>query len=134
VVGKLDISVEQPPILRHLPTVSLHLKQEEPDLKFPALDPSVSYAQNLGRWKQWRQQVLDYWLSDTGKAQRQAERTYEVPAKPDLTFRIDNVPAGTYELEINALWWSGKSGPGIKREVSIPQPTDRSPVDLGILK
>jgi hypothetical protein len=139
VVGKLSAGDEQSPTNVHLPMVSLQLKQKEPDLKSPPLDPSLSDAQTFDRWKQYRQRVLEYSLSNQGKAQRRAERIYEVPAEPNRTFRIDNVPPGTYELHINARnWnarnWNGKSGPEIQREVSISLSTDGTPVDLGILK
>lgn len=134
VLGKIGSDDEESLTNVHLPIVSLHLKQEELDLKFPAVDPSLSDAQNFERWKQYREKVLGYWLSDQGKAQRRAERTYEVAAEPDGTFRIDNVPPGTYELQINAQRWSGKTGHEIQKEISVSAATDGTPIDLGILR
>jgi hypothetical protein len=134
VIGKLDVTDERSLTNVHLPIVSLRLKQNEPDLKFPPLDRSLSDAQNFDRWKQHRQQSLDYWLSDQGKAQRRAERIYEVPAESDGTFRIDNVPAGIYDLQIDAQKWSGKAGPEIRRQITISSAADGVPVDLGTLQ
>jgi hypothetical protein len=54
-------------------------------------------------------------------------------AESDGTFRIDNIPPGTYELQINAQRWAGKSGREIQREISISPSPDGASVDLGIL-
>jgi beta-lactamase regulating signal transducer with metallopeptidase domain len=134
VLGKIGVSDERSLTNIHLPIISLHLKQQEPDLKFPGVDWSLSDTQNFERWKQYRKQSLEYWLSNQGKAQRRAERVYEVPAEPDGTFRIDNVPPGTYVLQINAERWGGKSGREILKEISIPASVDGAPLDLGTLK
>jgi hypothetical protein len=134
VVGKLVVNDEQSLTNVHLPIVSLRLEQNEPDLKFPPLDRSLSESQNFERWRQYRQQLLEFWLSDQGKALRRAERVYQVPAEPDGSFRIDNVPPGRYELQINAERWSGKAGPEIQKEINISVSGDGTPFDLGLLK
>jgi beta-lactamase regulating signal transducer with metallopeptidase domain len=134
VVGRLGVDAGQSLTKVHLPIVSLRLKQNEPNFNFPGLDPSLSEAQNFRRWKQYRQQLLEFWLSDHGKALRRAERVYEVPAEPDGSFRIDNVPAGVYELQLNAQRWSGKKGPEIQKEITISGSAEGLPVDLGLLK
>ena len=51
VIGEFSAGDEQSLTNVHLSVVSLRLKQKEPDLKFPPLDPSLSDAENFDRWK-----------------------------------------------------------------------------------
>ena len=134
VVGKYAAGDEHSLTNVHLPIVSLRLKQNGLDLKFPGLDRSLSETETFNRWKQYREQTLEFCLSPQGKALARAERVYEIPTEPDGTFRLDNVPAGTYELQINAQRWAGKAGPEIRRDVIIAESADRTPLDLGPLK
>ncbi|HWV99433.1 MAG TPA: M56 family metallopeptidase [Candidatus Acidoferrum sp.] len=134
VVGRIELGNDGSMTNVHLPIVSLRLKQNGPEFKFPALDPSLSVPENFNRWKEYRERVLAYWLSEDGKVRRRAERVYELPAEPDGSFQIDNVTPGAYELHVNAQMWSGKSGPEIRREISVSASSDNSPLDLGTLK
>lgn len=94
-----------------------------------------------------------FWLSPEGKARQRAVRTYVAAFAEDGTFRIDDVPPGTYRLQLSVFGragreslytggpafrveWGGGQSHGLEREVVVP-PTigDRSdePLDLGVL-
>lgn len=134
VVGRIDLGDDQSITNVHLPIVSLRLKQPGPEFEYPAMDNSLSDKVNLSRMKEFREQVLSYWLSDEGKARRRAERVYQFPTEPNGNFQIDNITPGVYELQCNGQRWQGKSGPEIRREISVAPSTDGSQVDLGTLK
>jgi thiol-disulfide isomerase/thioredoxin len=80
---------------------------------------------------------------------RRAERSYWVNFNPDGSFRIDDVPPGTYELRINVTEplkpGENRWGPvppdkvlaSLTREVIVPQPASGQsdqPLDLGLLE
>ena len=134
VVGRIEVGNDQSITNVHLPIVSLRLKQDGPELKSPGLNPSQSEEETFNRWKEYREQALNNWLSEEGRDRRRAERVFEAAMEADGTFKIDNVTPGSYELQINAQRWGGKQGPQIRREISISVSPNGSPVDLGMLK
>ncbi len=133
VVGKFAPGDRQSLTNVHFPVVTLQLKQNAPESSFPPLDPSLSDTQQFERWKQHREQLSAFWLSDQGRALRRARRSYQVKADADGAFRIDNVPAGVYELKINAERWDGKQGSAVLRQVTVSDSPGGAPLDLGPL-
>jgi hypothetical protein len=133
VIGRIDFGDGQTLTNIHLPIVRLSLKQQGPKFVYPGLDTSLSAAANFEQWKEYKQRVLNYWLSEEGKARRRMERIFELPTQPDGSFRIDHVTPGTYELLVNPERFAVKSGPQFRREISIPPSTEETPLDLGVL-
>jgi thiol-disulfide isomerase/thioredoxin len=112
-------------------TTSLKLKQEVP---YPGQDMT---AEDKVRWR-------EEWLStEAGRAFQRAERSYDLEIKPDGTFRLEDIPTGTYTLTIAANQ-AKESRRGtletlgaLQRTVAVPaMPGGRSdePLDLGALK
>jgi hypothetical protein len=86
----------------------------------------------------------EFWSSEAGMAALRRARTYVVIFKPDGSFRIDDVPAGTYLLRLALTDPADDSrfSPGLIRndyarletEVVVPESpdaNDQTPVDLG---
>ena len=85
-----------------------------------------------------------FWSSDAGMAGLRSARTYVLIFKPDGTFRIDDVPAGTYLLRLGLTdpVDDSRFSPGLERayyahletEIVIPEAqdaNDQTPFDLG---
>ena len=88
-------------------------------------------------------QWLQDWLkTEPGKVFQRAERRYDLEIKPDGTFRVEDVPPGTYTLTIAANWANTSRG-GILETLGVVgrtvdvavMPNGRSdqPLDLGTL-
>lgn len=138
VFGKLTFGDGQMVTNIQLPVVRLSLKQwspvfNHPAYSHPANSPTLSDSSRFDGLRDYRERMLDYWLSDEGKARRRMERVLEVAAEPDGAFWIDHVPPGTYALEVNAEGFARVSGPQISREVVVPEGAD-TPLDLGTLR
>ena len=82
-----------------------------------------------------------FWISDEGKALQGAQRTYVPLFNGDGSFRIEDVPPGTYTLRIaltepskteSAIRWVTLIGV-LETEVTVPENADNTPLDLGTL-
>ena len=94
-----------------------------------------------------------YWLSDAGREAQRMERTYMLLFSPDGSFRVNDVPPGTYELSVTpteppapvkmagggtSFFAVGTTPIGsVKVEVVVPEIGDAqegTPVDLGMFR
>jgi beta-lactamase regulating signal transducer with metallopeptidase domain len=90
-----------------------------------------------------------FWLSPEGRARQRAARTYLAVFEEDGSFRIDDVPAGTYRLQLS-IFAPERSAPvgrgaldtagqaySLEREVvvkSLAEDRSDEPLDLGVLE
>ncbi len=102
--------------------------------------PDPPYPEGLS--EQDRQAWLVQWTtSDAGKTYERSRRTYDTNVRADGLFRVEDVPAGKYEIQA-VVHEPGDGIPGnygpmlakISREITVPEmPGGRSdePLDLG---
>lgn len=134
VVGRVDLAPDPALTNRHLPIVELDSKSAALDFKYPNPN-ALSARENLVRLQAYREEVLNYWLSPTGKGIRRAERRFKTHTDVDGNFRLEHVPAGDYVLVINAQGGlGGVNHAQFHREISIPSSTAITPIELGLLR
>jgi thiol-disulfide isomerase/thioredoxin len=92
------------------------------------------------------QRIHARYRSEEQAARRRAERSYWVNFSADGSFRVDDVPPGTYELRINLTEprkpGENRFGPvtpdktiaSLTREVTVPEIASEEPLDLGLLE
>jgi RNA polymerase sigma factor (sigma-70 family) len=107
------------------------------------IGPEPPYPRDLGGEE--RQAWLREWLAtDEGEAYCSSERSFDTNVRPDGRFRIEDVPAGKYQLHAHVRE-PAKDGPGtlgpelasIDIEITVPEvPGGRSdvPLDLGTIE
>ncbi len=105
--------------------------------------PEIPHPEGFDEWPEERQKSwTDSWeASEEGRARRRASRNYPVIIEPDGSFRVEDIPAETYELRIRASeapvrrpGISGKALGSVLKEFVVPEmPGGRSdePLDLG---
>ena len=84
-------------------TTSLKLEQDVP---YPR--PGMT-AEAKAQWR------AEWMKTDAGKSLQRAKRTYGLAINPDGTFRIDDVPSGTYTLTIAANWADSSAAASSRR-------------------
>ena len=105
--------------------------------------PEPPYPQILD--EQGREAWLAEWLAtDAGKAYTRSKRIYDTNVRPDGRFRVEDVPAGKYELHAEVhepkQGLPGTYGPevaSITTEITVPEiPGGRSdqPLDVGTIE
>jgi hypothetical protein len=121
---------------------SLALKQSTPpEPVWPKSADFASDTQYTAAVQCIEEQNKPFWISDEGKALQRAQRTYVPLFSADGSFRIDDVPPGTYTLRIALTEPSRTYSPlsrgapigTLETEVTLPENADRAPFDLGIL-
>jgi RNA polymerase sigma factor (sigma-70 family) len=89
-----------------------------------APEPKDLQGDALGRWR------VDYWQSEEGRNRLLSERQFQVEVAQDGSFRVEDVPAGIYELSASV----GNSY--VRHEVVVPEgsvDTANEPLDLGAM-
>jgi hypothetical protein len=82
-----------------------------------------------------------FWRSEAGQAVLQAQRTYIPLFEEDGTFRIDDVPPGTYLLKVIVTEPSKTPSPfpqgpiigSLETEIVVPESAEHTALDLGTL-
>ncbi len=112
-----------------------------PEFKKPDYAKMRTGAERFVAAKQYAEQLEGYWLSPEGKARRRAEATYVGSVQPDGTFRIEDVPPGTYDLSVRANGLPLLDGSGsvvaTVESIRVPKPPatgDTNGFDLGVIQ
>ena len=107
--------------------------------------PAAPEPEDFATWAAYRK-ARDAWTTGGYSRQSAAQRTYQLQFDPDGSFKIDDVPAGTYELRIRvteplkpdqSAYIATPELGSLTREVVVPaMPGGRSdePLDLGVLR
>jgi hypothetical protein len=143
VVGKVVVPGRSEPIDWTQDVQSFALKVPAPrDPAFPKPNDFASDTDYQAAVRQIAEQIKPFWSSDEGRALQLTQRTYVPLFNADGSFRIDDIPPGTYTLKI-ALTQPSRSyspfnqGPPIgslEMEVTVPEASDSAPLDLGTLR
>lgn len=112
-----------------------------PEPVYPKPADFASREEYMAAAQRITEQNKPYWTSDEGKTLGRAGRTYVPLFNDDGSFRIDDVPPGTYTLKIALTEPSRSRSPFIQgipigtleTEVTVPENTDNTPLDLGAL-
>src|SRR5262249_30945560 len=99
--------------------------------KFPPLEPPP--GENPQTWER------NYWDSTQGKQRLRQTRHFGLVIEANGDFRINDVPAGTYELRgelreggAGGAAWGGRLLGRVNREVLVPESAgNNEPLDLG---
>jgi hypothetical protein len=142
VVGKVVVAGRDKPIDWTQDVQSLTLKlPTPPELAFPKPADFASENEFTAAIQRIAEQNKPFWTSDEGKALQRAQRTYVPLFNGDGSFRIEDVPPGTYTLIIALTEPSKTYSPfsqgtpigALETEVTVPGNSDNTPLDLGTL-
>jgi hypothetical protein len=144
VVGKVVVAGRDKPIDWAQDVQSLTLKLSMPrEPIYPKPTDFASENEFTAAVQKLAEQNKRFWTSDEGKARQRARRTYVPLFNGDGSFRIEDVPPGTYTLRIaltepsktySAFRFSEGTPIGaLETEVTVPENSDNTPLDLGTL-
>ncbi len=142
VVGKVVVPGRDKPIdwTQDVQWITLKLSTP-PEPVFPRPADFASENDFTAAVQRTAEQNKPFWTSDEGKALQRAQRTYVPLFNADGSFRIDDLPLGTYTLRIALTEPSQDSSPfsprtsigALETEVTLPENSDNTPLDLGTL-
>ena len=133
VVGRLTRAEGLPPF--DFAGVVGFLEFMQPDPEFPEGFDEWDAAQKRSWW--WA-----YYRTEEGRRYYEARNGYLVKVQPDGSFRIDDVPGGTYRLRFEATTPpTSEAGPEdrptrvaeLRLDIDVPVGPDDKPMDLGTL-
>jgi hypothetical protein len=112
---------------------------ESPDNKPSEVPESASQEERMAIYKKHSAEQRAFWTSEAGHAIERRTCTYVLVFKPDGSFRAENVPAGTYQLNIvptdpTAEQYRFAPLGSLSKEVVVPEaPASQTdePFDLG---
>jgi peroxiredoxin len=120
-------------------TLNSHLP-EPPTLKPPDVSKAKSDEERQNLWNAYNERQRQYWQTDEGLALQRQQRSYVLMFGTNATFRIENVPPGTYDLSMYLTEqtdeYNSRQVGNLYKQVVIPAaPADRpnEPFDLGAL-
>jgi peroxiredoxin len=122
--------------LRDAHTLNTHLT--EPNLKPPDVSKAKTDEERQSLWNAYNERQRQFWQTDEGIALQRQQRSYVLMFDTNATFRIENVPPGTYDISMYLTeamdeYNSHQIG-NLHKQVVIPAPpADRpdEPFDLG---
>jgi RNA polymerase sigma factor (sigma-70 family) len=142
VVGKIVVAGRDKPVDWTHDVQSLALKHATPPepvlpkpFDFPSYEEYTAAVERIGV------QNKPFWTSEEGRALQRAQRTYVLLFDKDGSFRIDDVPPGTYSLRITLTEPTKTYSPlsqgtpigTLESEVTVPEDSDDAAFDLGTL-
>jgi hypothetical protein len=142
VLGKVVVSGREKPIDWTQDVQLLTLKSSTPpEPVFPKPADFASENEFTAAVQRIVEQSKPFWTSEEGKALQRAQRTYVPLFNGDGSFRIEDVPPGTYTLKIALTEPSQNYSPfgqgtpigALETEVTVPENSDDTPLDLGTL-
>ncbi len=112
----------------------LVLKVELPDVRMHSHPANLSASGLAAYWEKERKRVAALWQSPAGQRALRAQRSYLLLFEDDGSFHADNVPAGTYLLNLTFTKqgpqdWESVPIASLSREVVVPK--GDTPFDLG---
>jgi hypothetical protein len=110
-----------------------------PKFEAPDFARLTTGADRFAAAKQYQTRLEQYWLSPEGKAHRRSERSYLARIGPDGSFRIEDVPPGTYDLSVDVRFIDLPNLllPTVLHDIRVPKPAgtaEVAPLDLGVIK
>ena len=142
VVGKVVVAGRDKPIDWTQDVQSFSLKLPTPrEPVYPKQTDFASENEYIVAVQRTAEQNKPFWISDEGKVLQRAQRTYVPVFDGDGFFRIEDVPPGTYTLKIaltepyNTYTPRSSGTPigSLETEVTVPENSDNTPLDLGTL-
>lgn len=111
-----------------------------PRMPMPDLSRARSPEAQRRAMLEYQQRQRDFWRSEEGRALARQHRRYALLFETNGSFRIQDVPAGTYELQIHLAQREEEDGGSsyrslgwLSREVVVPEGPADQPVNLGTL-
>jgi hypothetical protein len=144
IIGNVEVSATNGPIAWTENWLTLTLKVAAPGAPTsPTRDAFSSGETFAAAMELFRAQNQAYWGSERGLAIQRLKREYRTILGPDGAFRIEDVPAGEYLLQVSIPDWpapsrfqSGREIARLEMDVTIPgaaSDADDSPANLGLL-
>jgi len=143
VVGKVVVAGRDKPVDWTQDVQWLGLKQSTPpEPVWPKPFDFASREEYTAAQERIAEQNKPFWISEEGKALQRAQRSYYVPLfNGDGSFRIVDVPPGTYTLRIALTEPVKTQSPQsrensigtLETEVTVPEDSDDTAFDLGTL-
>ena len=142
VLGKVVLAGRDKPIDWTQDVQSLTLKLSiPPEPVYPKPTDFASENEFTAAVQRIADQNKPFWISDEGKALQRAQRTYVLLFNGDGSFRIEDVPPGIYTLRVGVTEPSKTYSPfgqgppigALETEVTVPENSDNTPLDLGTL-
>lgn len=141
-VQTIETVLTPPPALPDFSAISAAFAKQLRSLTNDAAR-SVAIQKNQSDWEADEEKARAFYLSDAGQQYFFSQHRYVLNFSPDGSFRVDDVPGGTYNLQIE-LHEAGGDQPfnqpviaGLTRQIAVPaSPHGRSdtPLDLGTIK
>jgi len=134
IVGKAVFSGRKDYGIWHLDAQTLELKiAGPPGLTKPVRSDYPSPEAYYEALRKYNAQAAPYWKSPAGQAAERSQRRYDLVFQPNGQFHVNDVPPGTYVVEINL---PGPSMNGslypigfLRQEVEVPDGDENIPVE-----
>jgi hypothetical protein len=110
---------------------------EAPDNEAVVMPATVKTDQDRQKfWQERNERVRAFWLSEQGKALEWKQRSYTLDFETNGAFRVDSVPAGTYDLYIRPTDPTDENGNyrdlgSLSKQVVIPEGPNGEVFDIG---